>query len=437
MVRDRVIKLRASDWLTTTVQPVVVYLIAGYLFAYGGFFLRPIFLSPQGVMQFPQYIPAADPIGVDFQHHRSNLGAWVLSDPFRDSTQIPYPPLGYLLPYPLLFVGPQASYMVMTAASTLGFVAITLILPLLIATSIPSGLSVIIFCFLTGLTSYGLQFELERGQFNVVAVALCLLGIYLFHHNAKLRYIAYVLFSASIQLKLYPCIFVVMLIEDWSLWQCNLRRILSLVCVNVALLFALGPSRFWEMQAILFRHMLGNNIWVGNHSVTAFAALMSRPGLVRQGLWTGVLSDAWTIQVIVLGIVVTCFLIVWISSMSRKRVGIDGALLLTCTLLALVLPSVSHDYTLALLAGPMAIYLCQIADDCEPRNHTAINLLVLVLSIAYSTTLFSYVYKPAWLGNNLPMLVIILVVVAVMTRYLPGRNVEGVILEESSGMSAA
>ena len=108
--------------------------------------------------------------------------------------------------------------------------------------------------------------------------------------------------------------------------------------------------------------------------------------------------------------------------MSRKRVGIDGALLLTCTLLALVLPSVSHDYTLALLPGPMAIYLGQMGIDPDPKRQAVTNLLIFVLSLAYSSTLFSYVYKPVWLGNNLPMLVIILVTVAVMTRYSGKRS---------------
>ena len=70
----------------------------------------------------------------------------------------------------------------------------------------------------------------------------------------------------------------------------------------------------------------------------------------------------------------------------------------------------------------MALYLGQVGIDADPKRQAVTNLLVFVLSLAYSSTLFSYVYKPEWLGNNLPMLVIILVVVAVMTRYSQRRN---------------
>ncbi|RLT38069.1 MAG: hypothetical protein DWI61_07060 [Chloroflexi bacterium] len=134
------------------------------------------------------------------------------------------------------------------------------------------------------------------------------------------------------------------------------------------------------------------------------------------------LRDAWSVEVAVLAIVLTSSLVILLASMSRKHAGLDGALLLACTVLALVLPAVSHDYTLALLAGPMAIYLGQVGIDADPKRQAVTNLLVFVLSLAYSSTLFSYVYKPEWLGNNLPMLVIILVVVAVMTRYSQRRN---------------
>ena len=60
------------------------------------------------------------------------------------------------------------------------------------------------FCFVTGLTSHGLQFELERGQFNVVAISLCLLAVYIFHYQVKYRHFGYLLFLVAVQLKVYP-----------------------------------------------------------------------------------------------------------------------------------------------------------------------------------------------------------------------------------------
>ncbi|GBL37386.1 hypothetical protein EMGBD1_10730, partial [Anaerolineaceae bacterium] len=141
--------------------------------------------------------------------------------------------------------------------------------------------------------------------------------------------------------------------------------------------------------------------------------------------------DAWSVQVLVLAIVLTSALVILAGFDVAKTSGVDGALLLACTVLALVLPAVSHDYTLALLAGPMAIYLGQVGTYTDPKRQAVINILVLILSLAYSSTLFSYVYKPAWLGNNLPMLVIILVVAAVMTRFSADLNTNALVVEAS------
>ena len=191
---------------------------------------------------------------------------------------------------------------------------------------------------------------------------------------------------------------------------------------NFALLFVLGFERFLEMLNVLWYHTSGKNLWVGNHSIPSFANLWAGSVPGQTAGWSGLLGDAWSVQVLVLAIVLTSFLVVLLASISRNRAGVDGALLLACTVLALVLPSVSHDYTLALLPGPMAIYLGQLGIDPDPKRQAVTNLLIFVLSLAYSATLFSYVYKPVWLGNNLPMLVIILVTVAVMTRYSGERS---------------
>ena len=191
---------------------------------------------------------------------------------------------------------------------------------------------------------------------------------------------------------------------------------------NFALLFVLGFERFLEMLNVLWYHTSGKNLWVGNHSIQSFSNLLAGSVPGQKAAWSGLLGDAWSVQVLVLAIVLTSFLVVLLASISRNRAGVDGALLLACTVLALVLPSVSHDYTLALLPGPMAIYLGQLGIDLDPKRQAVTNLLVFILSLAYSSTLFSYVYKPVWLGNNLPMLVIILVTVAVMTRYSGKRS---------------
>ena len=406
-------KPRASTWLAALTQPVIVYVLAGYFAVYVAFFLMPVFLNSDQVMQFPQYIPTYDPIGVDWRNTRANVEAWVTTGKSLDPTLIPYPPLGYLLPYPLLVVDAQTSFEVVTAVSVVAFCFVVIVIPLLLGGGSQNWWAIATFYLVTGLSSYGLHFELERGQFNVVAMSLCMLGLYFVHHKPKYWILGYLLLSASIQLKIYPCLFVGLFVTDWSRWAPNLRGLGALVAFNVALLFALGLERFLEMLNVL-RTTSSNKIWVGNHSTHSFSNLFTESRLEQESAWAWLMQDAWSVEVAVLAIVLTSSLVILLASMLRKQTGVDGALLLACTVLALVLPAVSHDYTLALLAGPMAIYLGQVGIDVDPKRQAVTNLLVFVLSLAYSSTLFSYVYKPEWLGNNLPMLVIILVVVAVI-----------------------
>ena len=419
---DTLMKTRVSNWRTVLTQPVIVYVLAGYFAIYAAFFLIPVFLNSDRVMQFPRYIPTYDPIGNDWQISKSNLESWYTTGKLIDPMEIPYPPLGYVLVYPLLFTDVRLSYAIVTVSSVLAFGLATVVVPLLVGGGMNSAFPVVTFCFVTGLTSYGVQFELERGQFNVVAISLCLLGVYLFHYQFKYRFLGYLLFSVAVQLKVYPFIFVVLFVENWSHWTRNLPRLSLLALSNIAFLFVLGLDRFMEMARVLAHYSVGRGVWVGNHSIDSFAKGLAGSVVEQKAAWAGLLRDAWSVEVAVLAIVLTSSLVILLASMSRKHAGLDGALLLACTVLALVLPAVSHDYTLALLAGPMAIYLGQVGIDADLKRQAVTNLLVFVLSLAYSSTLFSYVYKPEWLGNNLPMLVIILVVVAVMTRYSQRRN---------------
>ena len=84
----------------------------------------------------------------------------------------------------------------------------------------------------TGLFSYGFQFELKQGQWNLIAFLFSVAAIYLFHQKPKYRWAAYLLFSISVQLKLFPAIFVFTLIDDFTDWKNNAKRIIGLEYSN-------------------------------------------------------------------------------------------------------------------------------------------------------------------------------------------------------------
>ena len=98
---ETTLKIRKVPWLTALTQPAIVYLLAGYVVVYGCFFLVPVFLNSDRVMQFAQYIPTYDPIGNDWRISKSNLESWYATGSLIDPLEIPYPPLAYLAVFPL------------------------------------------------------------------------------------------------------------------------------------------------------------------------------------------------------------------------------------------------------------------------------------------------------------------------------------------------
>jgi hypothetical protein len=101
---------------------------------------------------------------------------WLVLDQSPYATGfIAYPPLTLVLFAPLLLIGYPAYFKLITLITLIGYGIATLFIPLALNKS--KGVSIILLMFVTGLFSYGLQFELERGQSNMIAFAL---GMYPF-----------------------------------------------------------------------------------------------------------------------------------------------------------------------------------------------------------------------------------------------------------------
>ena len=80
----------------------------------------------------------------------------------------------------------------------------------------------------------------------------------------------------------------------------------------------------------------------------------------------------------------------------------------------MIIPGVSHDYTLPILSGPFAALLMKYEDLIDTTTRRRWHLLapVLVCSAAYASLMFSIVYKPSLLGHNLPTLVAMMMALA-------------------------
>lgn len=364
-------------------------------------------------MQFFKYVPPRDPIGLDLQQTLGFSRAWLsrAGSPYVE-TNI-YPPLTALLFAPLVALDFPIGYRLFTVLNILAYLILTFYLPLGMNRTRPV-LPTFILIVATGLISYGFQFELERGQFNVLAGLLCIGAIWIYHNHPRYRGVSYVLFVLSVQLKLYPFIFIVMFIDDWrDRWR-NARRMGLLIVANLCALFVLGPGVF----ADFVRHLTVRQADVvssTNHAIQSFTNLtlqyLSRHG----GAWLN--AYAALLQFALLLVVVGCLVAIVIQSARQGTSGVNAFLLLACTLGALVIPATSHDYTLSVLAAPMAtLFLSDAMRSClaAPALRIFHGAAVATLSFAYASTLFSFTNKPHFLSNNFPALLLMLLAVTAL-----------------------
>ena len=396
--------------------PILTWVLLGFSISYLLFFVRPIFFSAQ-YMQFTKYVPAMDPIGVDLKNMLGFCESWFIAGqtPYIGSNL--YPPLASVLFTPLLIFGYSLAYKIVSLVTLLCYVLITLVFPL--RTGEQRQISpLLMLVLITGLFSYGFQFELERGQFNVIAISLCFLGIWIYHCRSKYRYFAYFLFIISVQLKVFPFIFIVMLIHDWRDWKNNIKKFFLLGGVNFVLFFVLGFNVFNDF-IIAIKDQIDNPFsWVGNHSIRSFVTFISN--IASGHGWTWVKPNTVLVEVALLAIIISCIFIIIQQAYRQKQTGINSHLFLACTIGALLIPSVSHDYKLSILAAPVAILFAneRFSFSEKPirlRLQIIFIVLVFITSAAYSSTLFSFTQKPNILGNNFPALITMLLAITFLS----------------------
>lgn len=399
---DRVLTLPLSVW-------VLLGLFVSYLF----FFIGPVFLAANA-MQFVHYVPAAEHIGIDLKQTLSFSQYWLAPDSLPYVRSNNYPPMASLLFVPLLGLRFAAAFQIVTILSVTAYVVCDLVFAPALAPAKPSLLLPTVLC-LAGLLSYPFQFELERGQFDLIAIVPALAAIWIFHRHPGYRWAAYALFSLSVQLKLYPLIFIVMLIEDWRDWRNNLRRIVLLCIANAMFLLAFGTGVFSNFLNATTSYVTDPYIWIGNHSVRSAVTLAlhfaDRHGWSWLALYSVVIQDA------LLALVLACLLLIMFVALRRHWTGFNPPLLLACTLGALLIPSFSHDYRLTILAAPVLILL--LSEEAShfgpsPRWRVLRPLLIFILSLAYSSTLVSYAQKPFVVANNFPALIIMLLAATIL-----------------------
>lgn len=396
----------------------------GFSIGYLLFYIFPVFLNIAREMSFLEFIPAHNPIGEDLNFTLRYTEEWILYGRSPYTLGGAFPPITHILFAPLVYVDATIAYKLITYLTLFCYFFSALLVPVWISKS-KQNIPPIVFLFLTGLFSYGLHFEMERGQFNIIALFFCLFAVYLFHHKPRFRILAIVLFTISIQLKIYPAIFMVLFIDDWRDWKTTIRRMIGIGAMNFLALFALGKRNFLEFINSLTEIQLTNvEAWIGNHSITSFTQLYSKKELVVPYLqhWPWMIQNAVLLKILLLIFVFVCLITLIYVAYLRNEQGVNTFLLLGCAICTLLIPSISHDYKLSILPAAMAIFFSRYDDSVQSYRMQIFSALTLfLLSGFYSVTLFSYTNKPDYLFNNMPVLLIMLFITTLIAMFSQGQ----------------
>lgn len=403
--------------------PNILWVVTGFFIGYIIFLIVPVFFDPiQRIVYFYRYLPDSSPIGMDFTATLEAVQSWFT----RGVAPIYYPAFVTLSFAPLLLLDFPTNYYVFTAISIVGFFLFAFLVPFLIAGT--QERSNVLFIFGISIFSYGLQFELERGQFHTLAMLLCISAVYLFHRHPRYRFFAYTLFCMSIQIKIYPALFFVMFVDDWRDWRTNIKRFASLGMANFLLLFLLGYSYFSKFLDHIMASVVNSpGAWNGNHSITGFLNYISSLDTLfgHPGWPAWVNENATLLSNFLLVYFAVCFLIILANNFRRNTPGIDPLLIMACVLGGLIIPSINQDYTLPLLAAPFAL-LASERYTRKVNGRIVVILLLIISSFAYTTTLLPFIHKPEYLKNSFPLLIILLTTTTLLSFLREKENASSV-----------
>ncbi len=388
--------------------PVIAWVLIGFLIIFLLYFVRPMFFDPSRQFSyFVKYLPALDPIGNDLNY---NTRAITLLLQGRSPYELQYhfyPPLYHIVFAPLLLFGTQTKFLLMTALTLLSFGLIFFLL----WRKKGDSQGIFVFFFLTGLFSYGMQFELERGQFNVLTLLLVITGIWIYHYFPSFRLLAYTLWIIATHIKLYPFVFLLLFFSHWKNHKENLMTLVQLGILNIAAFLILGYRIFQQfVHAVITESR--NPLWLLpdkqpiNHSIKAFIDKLVKNNdselPVKLAEWLSV-SRSW-VGVLLLAVIVICSVVILRRTLQNRPNLLHRDALMLLLLLCFLLPSASIDYKLVLLAPGLALVLANRTPP-ELRWQKALFIgLTILMAAAYSLTLVPYRYRSGLLLTAFPML---------------------------------
>jgi hypothetical protein len=219
-----------------------------------------------------------------------------------------------------------------------------------------------------------------------------------------------------VQLKLYPAIFVFALIEDWSDWKNSIKRFIGLGLVNTTALFIFGAGNIlstFGAQGSMESSHIGRPF---NLSISSLVLhILSLDSLPHKRIVLWLQANSLVPELFLAVFFVVCFLIILWQAHKRGSKGFNPYVFMACTIGILIIPSISFDYKLAVLPASVVLLIPAILALDGSGNNLLLNLFMFLFSMAYSSTLYPFMYKPHWLQFNQPALLLILTICTIFS----------------------
>jgi len=372
-------------------------LLASFFIGWYSIFGKAVFLNPAHSMYQGPTISQIDPIGADLWQLLSY--AKELREgrsPYIGANL--YPPLTSIIFSSLVYLDKNIVYEWISILTLLSlFISLFIVVKLISKNSYIPVL--LIFIGITSIYSYGLHFELERGQFNIIAITCALYGLWLFKKEKLILGLLFL--TLGIQLKIYPVMFLVLLILDNIRNRRKLFILLGTVFVNCFLLFVLGKQVFHEFKFQLLHQIQYPFIWVGNHSLFAYCHGESPIQFCNKILYPYFLGGYF---IILFTAIILCV---------REKTSILNSYVFALSGFGILLiPSVSNDYTLSMLPLFMLPLLTELYQKSRDERSIGNYIFLSLLVVLYTFSLFSNNYSPVTFmhtANKAPVLIALII----------------------------
>jgi hypothetical protein len=214
-----------------------------------------------------------------------------------------------------------------------------------------------------------------------------------------------------------------MLIDNWRDWKTNFVRLAGISLFNFALLFVLGFDLFQDFLASTLQQQSQPQPGMGFLFAALFLCSLT-PGIVSfpNPLFQPPDSIHRVFELSFLALFFLCLITLIVLAFIRRENGFNPYLLLACTVGALIIPAVSNDYKLPLIIGPVSILLSGWPAMKKMSKKIASIVLLIIVLMAFWTTLYPFKIKPEILHNSMPVLLLILIAVTVVNLLTDESN---------------